>query len=66
MFQSRPKALNFIKKETLTQVFSCEYCKISKSNFFNRIPPVAASKLLPNHCFVDKTYTPTIELGTGK
>ena len=24
---------NFIKKETLAQVFSCEFCKISKSNF---------------------------------
>ena len=30
----RPKACNFIKKETLAQVFSCEFCKISKSNFF--------------------------------
>ena len=25
---------NFIKKETLTQVFSCEFCEISKNNFF--------------------------------
>ena len=25
---------NFIKKETLAQVFSCEYCKIFKSTFF--------------------------------
>ena len=24
---------NFIKKETLTQVFSCEFCKISKNTF---------------------------------
>ena len=24
---------NFIKKETLTQVFSCELCKISKNTF---------------------------------
>ena len=27
-------ACNFIKKETLAQVFSCEFCKISKNNFF--------------------------------
>ena len=27
------KACNFIKKETLAQVFSCEYCEISKNNF---------------------------------
>ena len=30
----RPMACNFIKKETLVQVFSCEFCEISKSTFF--------------------------------
>ena len=25
---------NFIKKESLAQVFSCEFCEISKNNFF--------------------------------
>ena len=35
----RPKACNFIKKETLAQVLSCEFCKISKNTFFYRIPP---------------------------
>ena len=29
-----PQACNFIKKETLAQVFSCEFCKISKNTFF--------------------------------
>ena len=29
-----PKACNFIKKETLAQVFSCEFCEISKNTFF--------------------------------
>ena len=28
------KDFNFIKKETLVQVFSCEYCEISKNTFF--------------------------------
>ena len=28
------KACNFIKKETLAQVFSCEYCEISKNTIF--------------------------------
>ena len=37
------KSFNFIKKETLAQVFSCEYCQISKNSFFYRAPPVAAS-----------------------
>ena len=30
----RLKACNFIKKETLTQVFSRELCEISKNTFF--------------------------------
>ena len=29
-----PEACNFIKKETLAQVFSCEFWKISKNTFF--------------------------------
>ena len=28
------EACNFIKKETLAQVFSCEFCEISKNTFF--------------------------------
>ena len=34
---------NFIKKETLAQVFSCEFCEIFKSTFFYGAPLVAAS-----------------------
>ena len=37
---------NFIKKETLAQVFSCAFCEISKNTFFNITPLVAASELL--------------------
>ena len=29
-----PQACNFIKKEALTQMFSCEFCEISKNTFF--------------------------------
>ena len=48
MFKDRsscPEALpaTLLKKETLAQVFSCEFCEISKSTFFYRTPPVAAS-----------------------
>ena len=32
-FFKKKLACNFIKKETLAQVFSCELCKISKSTF---------------------------------
>ena len=31
--------------ETLAQVFSCEFCEISKNTFFYRTPPVAASDI---------------------
>ena len=34
---------NFIKKESLAQVFFCEFCEVSKSTFFYRTPLVAAS-----------------------
>ena len=34
---------NFTKKESLVQVFSCEFCECSKNTFFYRTPPVAAS-----------------------
>ena len=42
------QACNFIKRETLTQVLSCELCKISKNTFFHRTPLVAASVLTLN------------------
>ena len=34
---------NLIKKETMAQVFSCEFCEISKNTLSYRTPPVAAS-----------------------
>ena len=37
------KGCNFIKKETLAQAFSCEFCEIFKNTFFYRTPLVAAS-----------------------
>ena len=36
---------NFLKKETLAQVFSCEFCKTSKNTFFHGKPLVAASPI---------------------
>ena len=40
---SGAEACTFIKKETLTQVFSCEFCEIAKNTFSYRAPLVAAS-----------------------
>ena len=31
---NRPEACNYIKKETLAQVFCCEFCEISKNTLF--------------------------------
>ena len=38
----RPQVCNFIKKESLIQVFSCEFCEISKKTFSYRKPLVPA------------------------
>ena len=38
-------ACNFIKKETLAQVFSCEFCEISKNTIFKEHLWVTASAL---------------------
>ena len=35
--------LQLYQKENLVQVFSCEFCEISKNTFSYRTPPVAAS-----------------------
>ena len=40
-------ACNFIEKETLAQVFSCEFCEIQKNTFSYRTPAMAAS-ILPH------------------
>ena len=37
-------ACNFIKKDTLAQAFSCEFCEISKSTFFTEHIWTTASK----------------------
>ena len=34
----KPYACSFIKKETLAQLFSCEFCEISKNTFSYRTP----------------------------
>ena len=44
LIKLQASASNFIKKETLAQVFSCEFCEISKNTFFHRTPLVAASE----------------------
>ena len=55
-----PEACNFIKKETLTQVFSSEFYEISKNTFSNRTPlrngVVLVSLLLTLNIFYTLIY----------
>ena len=44
-----PEACNFIKKETLAQVFSCEFCDISKNTFFTEHLRTTASDCRSSH-----------------
>ena len=41
--QAKAKACNFVKKETVVQVFSCGFYEIFKNTFSYRASPVAAS-----------------------
>ena len=43
LIKFQASAYNFIKKETLTHFFSCEFCKIFKNTVFLRTPLVTAS-----------------------
>ena len=51
LIKLQAQACNFIIKETLAQVFSCEFCEISQNTFSYRTPPVAASVLILNFSF---------------
>ena len=55
LVQLQASAYNFIKIETLAQVFSCEFFEISKNTFCYRRPLVAASELHFNKPAVQMT-----------
>ena len=46
VFLEISQAYNFIKKETLVQVFSCEFCEISKNTAFTEQVRMTASVFL--------------------
>ena len=53
--QSLFLSCNFIKKETLAQGFSCEFCKIFKNTFFYRATLVVVSgKIRTKHLKLEK------------
>ena len=49
-------ACNFIKKETMAQTFSCQFCEISKNTFSYRTPPVTASEGQKENSITYKVY----------
>ena len=51
-----PKACNFIKKETLAQVFSCAFCKISKNTFSTKHVQTTGSGFISLTKYSDKLY----------
>ena len=51
LIKLQPSVCNFIKRETLAQVFFCEFCKISKNAFSYITPPVAASEVYEKNSF---------------
>ena len=42
-----------LRKKTLAQVFSCEFCEIYKNTFYYRTPLVAASAVLINFAILE-------------
>ena len=49
LIEFQAQAYNFIKNETLAQMFSCEFCAIFKNIFLHRTPLVAASVFCENY-----------------
>ena len=57
------EACNFITKEALAQVLSCEFCEISKNNFFTENLWTTASDVSNNYNFYFQT--PSIAIYEG-
>ena len=53
MPESVPEAGNFIKKEALLQVFSCEFCEIFNNTFFTKHLRTTASG---NQLFISQSF----------
>ena len=56
LIKLKAKACNFIKKETLTQVFPCEFCEISKNPFLYRTSLVATSEGANDEIEIDSDW----------
>ena len=63
-FLIKLQAFNFIKKQTLAQTFSFEFCEISKNTFSYRTDPVAASHISENLSLEMHLYSKDVLLVT--
>ena len=67
LIELRAEVCNLIKKETLTQVFFCEFCEISKKTFSYRTTPVAASRpFLHEMCYCTILKAIKIEISSKR
>ena len=55
LIKLQAESCNFIEKETLAQVFSCEFCEISKNTFFTEYLWATSSVYITVH-FILKDY----------
>ena len=53
---------NFIKKETLAQVISCEFCEISKNNFLTEHLRTASSQIRSNILIISDVFVRRVYL----
>ena len=51
-FLMKPEACNFIKKETPTKIFSCQFCESFKNTFFTKHFKTASSFCNSSHTFI--------------
>ena len=71
LIKLQAEVCNFIKKETLAQMFSCEICEISKNTFFIENLQVTASDFKNRFytlfwCFCCWLWTSKCRLGIGQ
>ena len=58
-FQRKTSVTEPLKRETLAEVFSCEFREISKNTFFHRTPQVVASGFIREYSYV--RYIPDLD-----
>ena len=66
LIKLQASACNFIKKETVTQVFSCEFCENFKNKLFFRTILVAASENVYSNSKKASNFISNLKKGLNK